>query len=375
MIKINQALTAFLIMTILVLTLFTSCEKEEFPKEEEIVQTGSNEITSLDEEVIQFPNSINNYVDSEYPQLQITSVEQEDNEEYEVELSDGTTLIFDMDGSFLRVGEEDKEEEDDEDDDEEEVSLTFNQLPTAIQNYLNTHYPNNEIEEAELENGNIFEIELDNGTELYFDNAGNLLYIETEGDYEGDDDNDAISLTDLPTTITEYISINYPTQLIVQADFLQEEGVYKVRLQGDLELYFDTAGNLVGIETEFRLTLTNLEFPDTVQLGTTVELRGELINQNIKSFQGDLNINYGIEDEPIASPSSTTVDGEQSRTAVNIAPGESIPITIPIVIDNDNFNKASFDIVIVWPEVTTANAVNPFIPGNEHQVLQTYVQP
>lgn len=366
----KHTLKTFLALLILSISIFAGCEKEEVPQEEQVVLNGSSESGSLDEETKQFPDAINYYIEQAYPQAVIISVELEDNEEYEVELSNGTKLIFNLEGQFI---EEDLEEEQAAEENEEQLS--FSQLPLPIQQYLNTHYPNQEIEEVELENDNIYEVELGNGTELYFDVNGNLLYIEIDGEYEGDDDDDAISLVQLPASIKQYITINYPNHLIVQADYIDEEASYKVRISEDIELYFDQEGNLLNVETEFRLTLDHFEFPDTVQVGTTVELKGFLVNRNINTFEGDLNINYGIEDEPIANPTSTSVDGEEQRIAVTIAPKDSISVTIPVLIDNNKFNVASFDIVIVWPEVTTANAINPFIPGNTHEVLQTYVKP
>lgn len=52
-------------------------------------------------------------------------------------------------------------------------------LPQAILNYISTNYPNNTIREAEVEDNNNYEVELNNGTELIFDQQGNFLELTT----------------------------------------------------------------------------------------------------------------------------------------------------------------------------------------------------
>jgi predicted heme/steroid binding protein len=71
--------------------------------------------------------------------------------------------------------DDDHDDYDDDHDDDMYVSTT--NLPQAILDYLNTNYPNIGIDEVEIEDG-MYEIELDNDLELYFDLNGNFLSVE-----------------------------------------------------------------------------------------------------------------------------------------------------------------------------------------------------
>ena len=75
----------------------------------------------------------------------------------------------------------DDDDYDDDDDygdyDDDDMYVSTSDLPQAIINYLNTNYPNIGIDEVEIEDG-MYEIELDNDLELYFDLNGNFLSVE-----------------------------------------------------------------------------------------------------------------------------------------------------------------------------------------------------
>jgi hypothetical protein len=66
-------------------------------------------------------------------------------------------------------------------------------LPSAVQTYLSTNYPNATIHEAERKTEcgqEIYEVELSNGLELYFDLQGNFLGTDDDFDCDDDDDDD-----------------------------------------------------------------------------------------------------------------------------------------------------------------------------------------
>ena len=105
----------------------------------QVTTSGSITSGSMDDEVEQFPQAIQDYVDANYPGMMIVEAEAED-EGFEIELSDGTELLFDADGNFLEVEVDDDssdevdddssdevdddssdEDDDDDDDDEDEV--------------------------------------------------------------------------------------------------------------------------------------------------------------------------------------------------------------------------------------------------------------
>ncbi len=355
MYKYSNILVLFVIGALFIGSILTGCENET-------------------DQAQAYPINIEDYVAKQLPELKILQVEliNENNFFYLVTLSNGDQLLFDIEGDVFshEAVEKDRGKKKNHDED-----LNFEDLPTTIQEYINTHYPAIDIDEIELEDGDIYEIELENDIELYFSLEGEILYVEDNEDYQGDNDNDAISLSDLPTGIVTHIEENYSNHRMVQADFLSEEQQYKVRLTKGIELYFDQASNFIYEETEFRLSLSQLEFPDTVKIGTTVEFKAYLINRNVNTFHGDIAFNYGVEDVAVVDETSTQKDGDLQRTALTIEPQDSLEVIIPIDIDEADFYPASYDIVIVWPEVTTADIVNPFVSGDEHEAIETFVEP
>jgi uncharacterized membrane protein YkoI len=126
------------------------------------------------------------------------------------------------------------------DDDGDDVSTT--DLPQSIVDYINNNYPDETIVQAEIdmENGQmVYEVYLSNGLELYFDENGAFI--------SSDDDNEYILESDLPQSIVDYINSNYPDAEIVYAELDYEDGQmeYEVKLDNGMELKFDGNGNLV----------------------------------------------------------------------------------------------------------------------------------
>jgi len=132
------------------------------------------------------------------------------------------------------------------------VAIQPENLPASVQTYISTTYPNREIDEAERYDAcGLYEVELDNGLELYFDLQGNFL--GTEETYECEDDDDYVSPSSLPASVLSYLAANYPTDSIYEVE-LEEEceiEVYEVELSSGLELYFDLQGSFLGIEDTY----------------------------------------------------------------------------------------------------------------------------
>ena len=97
---------------------------------------------------------------------------------------EGYPLISVLDAQMHDEDDHDDHDDDDYDDDDDygdydddDMYVSTSDLPQAIINYLNTNYPNIGIDEVEIEDG-MYEIELDNDIELYFDLNGNFLSVE-----------------------------------------------------------------------------------------------------------------------------------------------------------------------------------------------------
>ncbi|QYA25863.1 hypothetical protein G3I01_10195 [Gramella sp. MT6] len=185
------------------------------------------------------PQDILDYVTTNYPDATIREAEIEDNNNFEVYLSNGLELIFDEDGNFLGI-------DDDNDDDFGDEHLSNSEIPQNILDFIDQYFPGSEIDEAEIENNGNYEIELEDDVELIFDSDGNFLG-RGEDENEDDDDDEDINPADLPQNILDYISENYPDNSIIEAE-LEDDGEYEVTLNNGVELEFDSEGNFLSAE-------------------------------------------------------------------------------------------------------------------------------
>ena len=185
------------------------------------------------------PQAILNYVSTNYRDNTITEAEIEDNNQYEIELNNGTELIFDQQGNFLGI-------DDDDDDTFGDDDIAPTELPANIRDIVATHFPGTTIEEAERENNGNYEIELSNDVELIFDGNGKFLGRADDDDNDDRDDDD-IAVSDLPQVIRDYITTNYPDHTIVEAE-REDDNNFEVTLNNGVELEFDADGNFLSAE-------------------------------------------------------------------------------------------------------------------------------
>ncbi len=187
------------------------------------------------------PQAILNYVSTNYPNNTIREAEIEDNNNYEVELNNGIELIFDQQGNFLGV-------DNDDDDDFGDEDIAPEDLPANIRDFITTHFPGATIEEAERENNGNYEIELSNDVEIIFDANGNFLGRADDDDNDDRDDDD-IDVTELPQVIRDYIATNYPDNTIIEAE-REDDNSYEVTLNNGVELEFDSDGTFLSAEDD-----------------------------------------------------------------------------------------------------------------------------
>lgn len=202
------------------------------------------------------PVAILEFVAREFSNLTIDEAEEEDNGNFEVELSDGTELVFDADGTFLGI-DDDSEENGDFDD--SEVALA--DLLPAILDYIELNYVGVGIDEAEIEHNNQFEVTLKDETVLIFNLNGEFLGVgvdendqDGDGDYEwededGHDDGETIDPDQLPEMALAYLEETYPDLTIVHAE-IEDERDFEVTMSNGLEVYFDAEGNFTSSEED-----------------------------------------------------------------------------------------------------------------------------
>ena len=225
----------------LFLGLLSSCSKEaeeEMYDDEMMMLVDQRNNEESDTTITDYPNSIDDYITQNYPDTTIEEVELEDDGTYEVELLDGTELIFDVDGNFLAEDKDDESEDGDEMDEDNYVT----DYPTAIDDYVAQNHPDATVEEVELDDDGTFEVELSDGTELIFDADGNFLEEDKDDEDEMDEDN---YVTDYPSAIDDYVAQNHPNTTIETVE-LNDDGSYSVELSDGTELLFDADGNFIG---------------------------------------------------------------------------------------------------------------------------------
>ncbi len=189
--------------------------------------------------VSSLPQPILDYVSSNYPDVTIREAELEDNNNFEIYLSNGLELIFDANGNFLGI-------DDDETEDFGDEYIPISEIPQNILDFITANFPGVGIDEAEKENNGNYEIELENDIELVFDANGNFLGLAEDENDEDEDDQD-IDPADLPQNILDYISENYPNNTIIEAE-IEDDGEYEVTLNNGVELEFDAEGNFLNAE-------------------------------------------------------------------------------------------------------------------------------
>jgi hypothetical protein len=199
------------------------------------------------------PQAILDYVTENYKELTIAKSEEEDNGNFEIKLSNGTELIFDAEGNFLGV------DDDDENGNFDDSDIPVEELLASIIMYVEENYPMISIKEASMENNGHYEITLGDKTVLIFDANGEFLGVgvdendqDGDGEYEwgdGDhhDDGDSIDPAQLPENVLTYLADTYPDLTIMHAE-VESEGYYEVTMSNGLEVYFDAEGNFVSTD-------------------------------------------------------------------------------------------------------------------------------
>ena len=222
---------------LVLMLLFQSCSESDDTNEPDLNAVAFSADSHVETSTL--PQSILDYITVNYPGLTIVEAEIEDNQNFEIELSNDTELIFNAQGEFLGVDDEENEFDDEE--------IDPASLPQNILDFISDNFPGLGIDEAELENNGNYEIELDNDIELIFDGEGNFLgqAKDENEDEEGEDEED-INPADLPQVIQDYITENYPDNTIIEAEVDEDE--YEVTLNNGVELEFDLEGNLLNVE-------------------------------------------------------------------------------------------------------------------------------
>lgn len=195
------------------------------------------------------PAAVYDYVAANYPDATIAVAVQKPSGKFGVELSDGTTMIFDAEGVFITLcgqcpggppphhggcmaGD----------------TVTIAELPQAALDYVAANYPDLTIQTVVVKPIGAFAVELSDGTILLFNPDGVFFRLCGDGPagppppHEGRCmRGDTIDLANLPQAVIDYVAATYP-DLTIQTAVVKPDGVFAVELSDGMVLLFDPEG-------------------------------------------------------------------------------------------------------------------------------------
>ncbi len=154
---------------------------------------------------------------------------------YEVKLNSGLELIFTAQQEFVGL---------DLDTEEDEQVIQADQLPTAVKNFLTTHFSDTGIVlvKKELDKAVTYKVYLNNGIKIEFNQQGDWIEMETKQNKE-------IPSDLMPVALTTYIQLNYSDFKLVGVE--KKSQGYEVEIQKgrqEIELLFDQEGHFVQVD-------------------------------------------------------------------------------------------------------------------------------
>lgn len=120
-----------------------------------------------------------------------------------------------------------------------ETVLPLSKVPAEIKNYISTHFPDYSIVKVVEDNdksSKTYEVILENNIRLEFNQDLQIIDIDAKTKLP-----DSV----IPEKIRDYVTANYPTQVITNWEI---EGINQhVELDNDIELEFSMAGDFIRI--------------------------------------------------------------------------------------------------------------------------------
>ncbi len=232
--------------------LATSCSKESSVSEDmELIEqiVASENRATID--ISELPEETRTTIDEQYFETYIESAIAARDLGFEVELGNGETIYFSERGEGLVSRRGFRHGHGPCGMGHRGTRVELADLPTSITDYITANYPDAETKRAKTNDnsGNYFVlIKTDDGrVVLKFDADGNFIE-EVSCIHHGCGGLTQIEIADLPTTITDYITANYPDADIQKAGTKTNTGNYGVVLNIDGDrviVVFDADGNFL----------------------------------------------------------------------------------------------------------------------------------
>ena len=119
--------------------------------------------------------------------------------------------------------------------------VTFNQLPQAVQTFINTNYPDEKVAFATVDDDFIrpdYHVALVSGVMLQFEHGGSLEKIETR--------NGNIPAGIIPFQIIDMVKQYYPEAQITEYEIGKRS--YEVKLSNRMEMKFNTKFQIIELD-------------------------------------------------------------------------------------------------------------------------------
>ncbi len=250
-----------LIVAVLVIFTFTQCDDDD--------NVSSSKL----------PESAEAFLASNYPNAtyEVTSRKgPSGTDEIHVVLDNGANINFSKSGDVVFVGGK-----------IDTVPNAF--IMQKILDYVIANYPTASIVEWEIDDEEQ-EVELSNNIELVFDLEGNFMYSENDENDVGEEEE--LTISQLPENIKAFVETHYPNPIYEK--IIKETKVtrikYEIDLQGDVEMDFNAAGELIEIEDEAGIptaiipakiiTYVNENFPEALIVEWELDRRKQEIELN-----------------------------------------------------------------------------------------------
>lgn len=115
-------------------------------------------------------------------------------------------------------------------------------LPTAAREFIRQQFPKTTISYLSIDKNLLgtsgYDVRLDDGTEIDFDNKGEWVEIDCEPQ--------AVPHSAIPVKVKEYIQKHYPKNLVTKIKHSRKG--YELELNNDLEIDFDQQGNFIRMD-------------------------------------------------------------------------------------------------------------------------------
>ena len=124
--------------------------------------------------------------------------------------------------------------------DDNDIIIPAEQLPTSAQTFVKETFPNNTIMYVEKDGyvNPTYEVHLSNGARVDFDRKGIWNKVDTQLE--------PVPALLIPTAIDNYVKTNFANTHITKID--KEPYGYEIELSNNLDLKFNKAGALIGMD-------------------------------------------------------------------------------------------------------------------------------